>query len=675
VALTRPGPDRPHGASRAGAPGGRSDSDAGRESTTPPHDSHARLRAIYDATREYIGLISPDGIILDCNRASLEFAGNTREEVVGLAFWDSPWFAHTPGAAEQLRVWVARAAEGEYVRQEVALNRPAGDPIIFDFSLRPVRDADGRVEYIVPEGRDITEHRRAEAALRASEARYRALFNSIDAGFCVLQLLFDADGRPVDYVFLEGNPAFMAQTGLVDPIGRTARELVPDLEQHWFEIYGRVALTGEPVRFENNSTSMSRWFDVYAFRAGEPEERKVALLFRDITEARRAGQEREQLLAELKVERARLRDAFQHAPSFMAILRGADHVYEFVNEAYYQLVGERDLVGRPLREGLAELAEQGFPELLDGVLASGEPWLGRETPVLLHRSPGAPPETRYLNFVYQPLTEADGRRSGVVVHGYDVTEQVDARREIERLFTESERARADAEMANRAKSEFLAVMSHELRTPLNAISGYTELLDMGIHGPVNDEQRTALGRIRLSQHHLLGLINEVLDYARIETGTIEYDLEDVDVRGALLDAESLVAPQALLKDHTLEVTECPPGLSVRADTEKLRQILVNLLSNATKFTDRGGRIELACSLADERVTIAVRDSGIGIPADKLAAIFDPFVQVRGGLTRQHEGTGLGLAISRDLARGMGGELTVSSEVGVGSRFCLVLPAP
>jgi PAS domain S-box-containing protein len=633
------------------------------------------LRAIYDATREYIGLISPDGIILDCNRASLEFAGNTREDVVGLAFWDSPWFAHTPGAAEQLRAWVARAAEGEFVRREVTLNRPAGDPVIFDFSLCPVRDTEGRVEYIVPEGRDITEHRHAEAMLRASEARYRALFNSIDAGFCVLQMRFDADGRPVDYIFLEGNPAFMAQTGLVDPIGRTARELIPDLEQHWFEVYGRVALTGEPVRFENNSVPMGRWFDVYAFRAGVPGERKVALLFRDVTEARLAAQERERLLAELKVERARLRDAFQHAPSFMAVLRGPNHVYEFVNEAYYQLVGERDLVGRPLREGLAELTDQGFLELLDGVLASGEPWLGRETPVLLYRSPGAAAETRYLNFVYQPLTEADGTRSGVVVHGYDVTEQVRARREIERLLTESERARADAETANRAKSEFLAVMSHELRTPLNAISGYTDLLDLGIHGPVNDDQQAALGRIRLSQRHLLGLINEVLDYARIETGTIDYDLADVDVRRALRDAESLVAPQALVKDHTLEVTECPPGLTMRADAEKVRQILVNLLSNAIKFTNRGGRIETACSMADGRVTIAVHDSGIGIPADKLAAIFDPFVQVRGGLTRQHEGTGLGLAISRDLARGMGGELAVSSEEGIGSTFCLILPAP
>jgi PAS domain S-box-containing protein len=243
-----------------------------------------------------------------------------------------------------------------------------------------------------------------------------------------------------------------------------------------------------------------------------------------------------------------------------------------------------------------------------------------------------------------------------------------------RLFAAESAARAEAERANRAKSEFLAVMSHELRTPLNAIGGYAELMEMGIRGPVTPQQREDLRRVQTSQRHLLGLINEVLNYARLETGTVHYDLADVRVRDALAAAEALVAPQAQAKEIALAIAPCPPTLAVRADAEKLRQILVNLLSNAVKFTDRGGRVELTCADAGEQVQVHVRDTGIGIPASQMDRIFEPFVQVRADLTRTAEGTGLGLAISRDLARGMAGDLTAESTPGVGSTFTLTLPA-
>ena len=242
-----------------------------------------------------------------------------------------------------------------------------------------------------------------------------------------------------------------------------------------------------------------------------------------------------------------------------------------------------------------------------------------------------------------------------------------------RLFEAERRAREEAERANRAKADFLAVMSHELRTPLNAIGGYAELMEMGIRGPVTPGQREDLRRVQASQRHLLGLINEVLNYARLETGTVHYDLVDVALPGALADAEALVAPQARAKSLELTVAPCAPTLAVRADAEKLRQILVNLLSNAVKFTDGGGRVELACADDGERVRVVVRDTGIGIAADQLDRIFEPFVQVRAHLTRTADGTGLGLAISRDLARGMGGELTAESTLGAGTAFTLTLP--
>ena len=254
------------------------------------------------------------------------------------------------------------------------------------------------------------------------------------------------------------------------------------------------------------------------------------------------------------------------------------------------------------------------------------------------------------------------------------------------LYQRAEAARLEAEAASRAKGEFLAVMSHELRTPLNAIGGYAELMELGIRGPVTAEQREDLGRVRRSQRHLLGLVNEVLNFAKLEAGSVRYDLRAVPVHTALLEAEALVAPQAGAKGLTIALDDCPPAtdgrplagepLRVRADPEKLRQVLVNLLSNAVKFTDRpGSTIALGCEGGPERgvARLHVRDAGIGIPADKLAAIFEPFVQVRTDRARPAESTGLGLAISRDLARGMGGDLTAESAVGVGSTFTLTLP--
>nr|WP_276510390.1 HAMP domain-containing sensor histidine kinase [Longimicrobium terrae] len=232
---------------------------------------------------------------------------------------------------------------------------------------------------------------------------------------------------------------------------------------------------------------------------------------------------------------------------------------------------------------------------------------------------------------------------------------------------------AAAEEANRVKSQFLATMSHELRTPLNAIGGYTELLEMGVRGPVTDQQRDDLLRIQASQRHLLGLINEVLNYAKLETGVVQYELADVPVREVVASAEALVSPQARVKGLHLNVVLRDPGMVVRADADKLLQVLANLLSNAVKFTESGGRVGLWCGVVDRAGLFRVTDTGIGIPADKLDDIFEPFVQVRSDLTRTAEGTGLGLAISRDLARGMGGELLAESVVGEGSTFTLTLP--
>ena len=651
-----------------------------RQAEESLRESEARLRAIYDGTYEYIGLLSPDGTVLSANRASLEFGDLRADDVMGRHFADTPWFVNTPGASDAIRQGVRRAAAGEFVRFETDLRRPSGECRTFDISLHPVRDEQGNVVLLVPEGRDVTERHRAEVALRESEARYRALFESLDAGLCVVEMIFDEHDQAIDCRFIEVNPAFMRQTGIADPSGKTRSELGHAFDAFWMQTYGRVALTGEPIRVEAPAESNGHWYDVYAFRIGRPSERRIAVLFNDVTAARTASAERDRLLRALEVERSRLEYVFEKAPAFLAVMRGPEHVFALANDAYYQLVGDRELIGKPLREAIPEVTEQGFQDLLDQVLATGAPYIGRELSVRISRIPGAESEERFLDLVYLPLVEGDGERVGVIAHGTDVSEQVRARREVERLYDLEQHARTVveeayriAEAANRAKSQFLAVMSHELRTPLNAIGGYAELLEMGIRGPVTDEQREDLHRIQTSQRHLLGLINEVLNYAKLETGTVTYDIEDVPVRMSLIAAESLVAPQARAKGLTLGTADCPPDLTARADPEKLRQVLVNLLSNAVKFTDSGGRVEMSCSSDAEHVRLSVRDTGIGIPADKLHVIFDPFVQVRGDLARRHEGTGLGLAISRDLTRAMGGDLTVESTLREGSTFTIVLP--
>jgi PAS domain S-box-containing protein len=290
-------------------------------------------------------------------------------------------------------------------------------------------------------------------------------------------------------------------------------------------------------------------------------------------------------------------------------------------------------------------------------------------------------ETRHL--LEQQATELEAQSAELEATAAELehsnAELRDANDELAQRTAEAERARAEAEtagreadQANRAKSEFLAAMSHELRTPLNAIIGYTQLLDVGVHGSVNTAQHDDLGRIERSSQHLLGLINDILNYAKLESGRIQYDIAATSLDEALASVDELTAPLAAAKHITYNLHSDCPGTRICADNEKLRQILVNLLSNAIRHTPEQGRITVGCDIEGTDVLIHVADTGVGIPPDKLEAIFEPFVQVDRTYPGQRQGTGLGLSISRDLARGMGGDLTVRSELGKGSVFTLRL---
>ena len=304
--------------------------------------------------------------------------------------------------------------------------------------------------------------------------------------------------------------------------------------------------------------------------------------------------------------------------------------------------------GKPPRELEVAIAEGKFEE---------EGWRVRKDGTLF-----------WANVVITPLRNERRELIGFVKVTRDLTERRAAQ---ERAIADARRL-AEAEASSRAKSEFLAAMSHELRTPLNAIGGYTELLDVGVAGEVSPQQREYLVRIRSAQQHLLSLINDLLNYSRIEAGQVTYEIGPIGISPLLERVCELVEVQASGKGLTLSVQECPEEVTALADRVKVEQIMLNLVSNAIKFTPRRGSVVLTCGQNDEKVFIEVSDTGPGIPEDKHGAIFEPFVQLGRSLTQVQEGVGLGLAISRDLARAMHGDLTLESTLGQGARFRLTL---
>ena len=614
------------------------------------------------------------------------------------------------------------------------------------------------------------------------------------------------------------NDAYRVVLGSKHPraLGRPGREvwaeIWPDLEPMFAAVQ-----RGERVYAEDGHFLMERadgpaddaWF-TYALSPVREEDGEIVAYFNPASETTgRVLADRATRAARADAERAerRLRDVFAQAPAFLTVLQGPEHVFEFVNDSYLQLIGHRQVLGKSVAEGLPEAAGQGFVDLLDRVYRTGQPFVGREIPIMIERVRGAPAEERVLDFVYQPIADAEGRSTGIVVHGSDVTEAVTARREVERLLRISEEARArveasearsrflanaipvqvwtatpegqldyvsdrtaeyfglterellgagwvallhpddvartlerwtrslatgepyevefrlrhgargdyrwhlsrataqrdeeggilrwfgtntdiedrrraEAELerltreameANRAKSDFLAAMSHELRTPLNAIGGYAQLIELGVRGPVTEEQRVDLSKIQRSKNHLDALVSDVLNFAKAGAGRIEYRVQQIRLRRTLDAVLEMIAPQAEEKRLRLESPEIPAELCAIADDDRTRQILLNLFANALKFTPAGGAISLDVGATETEVAIAVRDTGIGVPAEKIERIFEPFVQAERALRSSDQGVGLGLAISRQLARAMGGDVRVASVVGEGSTFTLTLP--
>jgi PAS domain S-box-containing protein len=293
-----------------------------------------------------------------------------------------------------------------------------------------------------------------------------------------------------------------------------------------------------------------------------------------------------------------------------------------------------------------------------------------------YRTIGDDGKVRWVHAVGRVMFDVvNGQRRAVRFIGTvaDISDRVSLLDAERTARAEAEFARQRAEEANRAKSEFLAKMSHELRTPLNAIGGHAELIELGVHGTVTPEQLSALERIRKNERHLLALINDILDFSKLEAGAVRLEIQDVAVARIIESLDGLIGPLFSSKGVKYTVGKCDESLHASGDAERITQVLINLLSNALKATPQGGEVSVDCDCDDSSVFIHVRDTGHGIPADRLEAVFSPFTQLGRTLSSPDTGVGLGLAISRELTRAMGGDVTVVSSVGAGSTFTMTLP--
>jgi len=370
-----------------------------------------------------------------------------------------------------------------------------------------------------------------------------------------------------------------------------------------------------------------------------------------------------------------VQNAMRRSPLPFAITREAERKLVYANSAFSRLAGiaKGETPGVPI----ATL----FPGTEGGALSALLDRAARDDVELIDQRIDASSEraSGWLCSVWPVITD-DGRAD---TFGIEIRESgsSDAALDLQRGVAEQmllgalrERGLADdAEAANQAKTAFLGAMSHELRAPLNAIGGYIELLDMGLRGPVTDDQRADFARIKTNQQHLALLITEVLNFARVGSAGISHAVSDINGYDAVRHAIELIEPLIAQRGLVFDGISGDSSIVARADPEKVAQILVNLLSNAIKFTPAGGHISAECAAVDDTVTLSISDTGLGVSKDKLDAIFGRFVQLKEGLSDREGGVGLGLAISRDLARAMNGDLTVESTEGKGARFTLSLP--
>ena len=559
---------------------------------------------------------------------------------------------------DEARAYAEIEETGHWRGENIHVRRD-GRRIHVESSVSRMIDRDGHAGGLLAVIRDITGRRLAESALRASEERYRTLFNSIDEGFCVVEVIFDQQGNAYDYRYLETNPSFLTQTGLQNVIGRTSRELMPGQEDEWYGIYGGVARTGEPLRFERYAAAIGRWYDLYAMRIGDPREALVAVVFNDITRRKQAEDA-------LRRNEALFVNIIRQAPGGVHVLDDQLRTQQVNAGARGIFAAAEPLIGRPVSETMEILwgPEVGgeIAEVFRRTLETGKRYISPRF-TKLRADTG---KVESYEWEVQRLT-LPGGRNGVVHYFKDVT----AQRKLEDALVAQTKA---LEEADRRKDEFLAMLAHELRNPLAPLRNAAEILRIDETGP--RERATAQRLIGRQIENMSRMIDDLLDVSRITEGKIALRKEAVLLESVLTSAASIVRPSCAAQGQQLTLLLPPRPVHLHADPTRLEQVFGNLLGNATKYGGAGCHISLHAALTPEGrdVIVRVSDDGAGIDPELLPRIFELFVQSSRALDRAHGGLGIGLTVVQRLVAMHGGSIAAHSDgLGHGAAFAIRLP--
>ena len=494
---------------------------------------------------------------------------------------------------------------------------------------------------------------RIDADIIASEERYRSLFEAVDEGFCTIEILLDDDGKPHDYRFLNVNKTFERQTGLVDAEGKTARELVPNLEQFWFDMYGNVGLTGQPHRFEQYSEPMNRWFDVYTFRIGCPEELRVAIWFKDVT-TRKAAEEA------LRVSEQRFRAVADLVPDLLWS-NDAGGETDWYNQSWLTYTGQSadEAVATGWLVALHPEDQQSYTRTYQFATEHGEP-LRQE-----FRIRDAEGEYHWFLVQVRPVLDETLR----TVRWYGAATNI---HQEWLALASAQVARASAEAALQTRDHFLSIASHELRTPLTSIIGYAQMLERRVKQGNGDVERL-VDAISHQSSRLMTMLEQMLDLSRLQEGqfAIEYSMVDlVALIDTVVDGFRATLPHD--NRHQVRIDSPFASLVVMADASRTEQVLGNLLSNAVKYSPHGGTVSVRLRLAASDVILEVQDEGLGIPASVKERLFTPFYRGN-NVGPDISGFGLGLHVVHQIVQRHGGRIEIDSTEGEGSTFRVILP--